>query len=285
MSYRTLLAILSLLGMMLNHPAAEAARVVKEIFLEKPFDHSAWDEFLKKYVNEAGEVDYDGIKEDPAMLETYETQLRGFNINEFKTWPREERLALLLNAYHVGIIRVAIDHYPIKSIQDIPGVWDAQLIKIGNSDVAFSLNRLRYQELIQTFGDEKIHLALSCGAQGCPRMKREAFDGPRVEGQLFIAANEFVNNETFNRVDREKKILWLAPIFQWYGDDFFLDFGSGEPLAQRTQQESAIISFVAYYLNDAKSVEFLEANDFKIKYFVFDWSLNDGSRSSEKDVG
>ncbi len=34
------------------------------------FDHSPWDQFLKKYVNEQGEVNYKGASADPALLNT-----------------------------------------------------------------------------------------------------------------------------------------------------------------------------------------------------------------------
>ncbi|MEI8345594.1 MAG: hypothetical protein WCG06_05940, partial [Candidatus Omnitrophota bacterium] len=40
------------------------------------FDHSAWDAFLKKNVNEKGEVNYRSVAGDPKALDDYLASLR-----------------------------------------------------------------------------------------------------------------------------------------------------------------------------------------------------------------
>jgi hypothetical protein len=52
------------------------------------FDYSAWDAFLKKNVNENGDVDYQSIKKDPKELNDFLTVLAAVNEREVALWPR-----------------------------------------------------------------------------------------------------------------------------------------------------------------------------------------------------
>jgi hypothetical protein len=65
--------------------------------LEKPFDHSRWDQFLKQFVNEEGDVNYAAVKSDPALLNQYLAQLRHVDWDALSSWPREEQIALWIN--------------------------------------------------------------------------------------------------------------------------------------------------------------------------------------------
>jgi hypothetical protein len=240
----------------------------------QPFDHSAWDQFLKKYVNADGQFNYAAAQKDPALLTQYLDQigkLSDENVNQY--WPREERLALWLNLYHAGIVKSIVEHYPLKSIQDIPGVWQIGVVRMKNH--SFSLEDIQRRQLMEIFRDEKIHAALACSAKSCPQFPREAFTGPRVEGQLFLAAREFVNNPDFNQIMPGEKNVHLSRIFKWYTKDFNLDFGSSDNPNQFNREDMAILSFIAYYLDDPAKVEYLEEAHYKIKYLSFDWALSE----------
>ncbi len=244
--------------------------------LEKPFDHSAWDQFLKAYVNDKGQLNFQMAKKDPRLLTEYLQQLGAIPLEQFDaSWPREERLAVWLNAYHAGVVRVILDHYPVRSIHDIPGVWDLPLVRIGKQ--SFSLNGIRSIQLIEIFRDEKIHVALACGARSCPRFRREAYTGPRAEGQLFLATREFVNAPEYNQITPGEKTIFLSHLFKWYEQDFTLDFGSPENDSKLSPQQMAVLSFIVHYLEDAKKIEYLEARRYKVKYLPFEWALNESA--------
>ena len=247
-----------------------------------PFDHSIWDQFLKTYVNDAGEVDYAGVKAHPELLQKYLEVVGSIRFNFFQTWLREEILALFMNLYHAVIILAVSQHYPVGSINDIPGIWDIEMVYAGQAP--YSLNKIRDEMLIKTYRDEKIHLALSCGAKSCPRLQREAFTGPRVEGQLFLATREFVNNPDQVSIVPEKKQVQLSRIFLWHGKDFQLDFGALENDRNLPAQDFAVLSFLYYYLEDTAKITFLDDGKFKIKYLPFDWNLNDWKRTPAGDT-
>lgn len=249
--------------------------------LDKPFDHSAWDTFLKRFVNEKGEVDYQGVLKEPELLEDYLKQLAvidDYDLNYH--WPREEKMALWINAYHAGVVKVLSEHYPVKSIQNIPSVWDTDAVQVAGKK--FGLNTIRVKNLMSKFRDEKIHTALACGARGCPRLRRDAYTGPRIEGQLFLAAREFVNDAEFNQMIPGEKKIRISRLFKWHQPDFSLDFGVQEEEDQKFEPaEYAVLSFLAHYLDDPQKVDFLEGEDFKIDYPPFDWSLNEWNREEK----
>ena len=242
------------------------------------FDHSALDAYLKKYVNEKGEVNYQGVVQDRKPLDDYLAHLMAASDLERGSWPREEVLAFWLNAYHAMLLRLVAEHYPVSSVQKIPSFWDIALIHFGQrfqGQKQYSLNDIRVSTLIGVYHDEKIHMALSMAARGGPKLMREAFTGPKVEGQLFLLTRQFVNNPAFVDVKPGRKKIRISKIFKWYGKDFKLDFGTPEPFGKFSVADTAVLSFLAYYLEDEAQGEYLQEANYKIEYPPFDWSLND----------
>jgi len=242
------------------------------------FDHSAWDAFLKKNVNDSGAVDYTSVAKDPKALNDYLASLMGLNEGEVKSWPREEALAFWLNAYHVVLIKQVIENYPVTSVQKIPSFWDIALFHFGKrakDQAQYSLNDIRTKKLLGIYHDEKIHMALSVAARGGPKLMREAFTGPKVEGQLFLLTRQFVNDPFFVDIKLGRKKIRISKIFEWYGNDFKLDFGTPEPFGKFSATDTSVLAFLAYYLDDEAKGEYLQEANYKIEYPAFDWSLND----------
>lgn len=241
--------------------------------LEKPFDHSTWDSFLKKYVNEKGEVNFTEVKKDPSLLNQYLNELRQANEVDFADWPREEVIAFWINAYHSGIIAVITSHYPVKSVQEVPSIWETKHVRLESG--SYSLNEIRTQQLLGTFKDEKIHFALSCLSKDCPVLSRDAYTGPKLDGQLFMAVRRFVNDDTKIGIKAGDKKIYVSKLFKWYGKDFGFNFGKPENEEGLSKEEFAFLSFLSFYIEDANKVDYLEEKRYKIKYPKFDWSLND----------
>jgi hypothetical protein len=241
------------------------------------FDHSALDAFLKKHVNGKGEVNYQAVAQDLKPLNEYLSHLMTAGDLGMSSWPREELLAFWLNAYHATLLKLVAEHYPVTSVQKIPGFWDIALIRFSNEKTAkqYSLNDIRVNELIGIYHDEKIHLSLSVAARGGPKLMPEAFTGPKVEGQLFLLTRQFVNDPLLVDIKPGRKKIRISKIFKWYGKDFKLDFGTPEPLGKFSETDTAVLSFLAYYLEDDAKGEYLQEANYKIEYPAFDWSLND----------
>jgi len=265
-------AVLIVFFWVLNSPNTYAARPTK------PFDHSLWQQFLDEFVDEQGKIAFAAVKQDSSLLKQYLARLRKIEHTEFYgDWQREEQLALLLNAYHAGLVNLILEQYPIESTQDIPGFWDLPAVLLGMKSL--SLNDMRSRELIERFEDEKIHTALSCAAESCPPFPRQAYTGPKVEGQLYVAAKKFVNDPAFIQINPGDKKIFLSRILKWYQSDFTLDFGQfdDEEKGKLTKAEKAVLSFVAYYLGDSQKLRYLEERNYRLDYLPFDWTLNDAA--------
>jgi hypothetical protein len=242
------------------------------------FDYSAWDAFLKKNVNEKGEINYGAVVKDPRKFNDCLAILMAANELQMRSWPREEVLAFWLNAYHATLIKLVIENYPVVSVQKIPSFWDIAAFHLGDAKTGqsqYSLNDIRTKNLMKVFRGEKIHLALSLAARGGPKLMPEAFTGPKVEGQLFLLMRQFVNDPAYVDVVPGRKKIRISRLFKWYGKDFNLDFGTPEPFGKFSAADTAVLSFLAYYLEDEAKREFLQQGNYKIEYPSFDWSLND----------
>lgn len=84
------------------------ARLILAVLLWLPlaalgFDHQAWDALLKRHVvlldgGKASQLRYAGMASDRAALKTYLQSLSAVTEGEFDGWPRQERMAFLVNA-------------------------------------------------------------------------------------------------------------------------------------------------------------------------------------------
>jgi len=255
-----------------------------------PFEHSEWDRFLKKFVNDKGEVNYSAALQEPRLLNRYLTRLKRIPVKELFHWPREERMAVFINAYNAGIVRSILDSYPVKTVMNIPGLWEQRTIPVGSSSgkkkkkkvFFYSLNQIEKEVLKMEFRDEKTLFALSKGAKSSPRLRQEAYTGPHLEGQLYLAAREFVNDARQVKIEPGKKKIHLSKLFKWHADDFLFNWGDFPEGNKWAPEETAVLSFVVHYLEDAKKVEYLKEGEYKVAYLDFDWRLNEWQEAADK---
>lgn len=224
------------------------------------FDHShqLLARVLQQHVTN-GLVNYRALKQAPGQLRTYLTQLDSVREDDFKMWSREQRLAFLINLYNASVLKLIIDHYPVKTIKNIGGwlrkVWDVEAVPLFGR-----LATLSYLEhdLIRKYDEPRIHFALVCGALGCPELRAEPYLPEKLDAQLTDQGRKFLRDHSKNRVDAETRTIHLSPIFKWFADDF-------------KRQSGSVFKFVQGYRPE------LQPGSWKIRYTDYDWSLNDGS--------
>lgn len=207
--------------------------------------HRAFDELLSKYVSSTGAVDYAGLKTQRGKLDAYLKTLSDNTPTE--AWSRDERLAYWINAYNAGTIRLILDNYPLKSIQDLDGgkTWDVKRVKLG--DKTYSLNQIENDIIRPRFKEPRIHFAVNCAAKGCPPLRNEAFTADKLERQLAEQTRKFLNDSRYTKVDGDN--LSVSKIFDWYGSDF-----------------ADVKSFVGKYRDVPEGAT--------VEYVDYDWSLN-----------
>jgi hypothetical protein len=68
---------------------------------------------------------------------------------------RDQKLALLVNAYNAFTLRLILDHYPLKSIKDIPEKqrWDDKRWNVGGR--VWSLSQIEHEQIRPKFKEPR----------------------------------------------------------------------------------------------------------------------------------
>lgn len=231
--------------------------------LASTFDHThaGFTNVLAEYVRN-GKVDYAALKKSPAKLNAYLHVLAAVSKPTFEKWNRNQQMTFLINLYNAATLKLIIDHYPVKSIKDIGGFfrnpWKIAGVPLFGGKV--TLDHVEHDLLRARFGDPRIHFAVNCASIGCPELRKEAFDAARLDAQLDEQGRRFLGDKSKNRLDANRKTLYLSPIFKWFESDF-------------TGHSGTLEKFVAPYFNDADR-EVIKRGGLSIKYTDYDWSLN-----------
>lgn len=170
---------------------------------------------------------------------------------------RNDKLALLLNAYNAFTLRLILDHYPIKSIEDIPRQerWLGRTFVIATRE--FTLHEIEHQECRAKFIEPRVHFALNCASFSCPPLRGEPFVGARLEQQLSDQAKTFMAGSQWNRINHDERELQLSKIFDWYDDDF----------------TSKGISLADYVAGISPGIP--DVSNYTVTFRDYDWGLNE----------
>ncbi len=235
--------------------------------LAAAFDHThgLYGGILKSYVQH-GLVDYKALKENRRALDEYLNQVAAIKVSDFQTWSHNDQLAFLLNTYNAQTLQLIIDHYPAESIKKLNGSvsnpWRSPVVELFGKSV--TLDDVEHEMIRKNFKEPRIHFVLVCGANGCPPLRSEPYQGNLLEKQLENQTKVFLSDPSKNRIDLDNQTLSLSPIFKWYKKDFMEESGSIQDFVQ------------PYFLGGENTHGAL--SEFKIKYTKYDWSLNDSSR-------
>lgn len=241
------------------------------------FDHThrLYDSVVKGLV-ENGLVDYAGLKANPKPLNEYLSNLARITEKQFNAWTEAQRLAFLCNLYNAATLQLIRDHYPVKSIKDIgsllKGPWDQPVVRLFGDTI--TLNTLEHKILRKRYTEPRIHMALVCAAKGCPPLRSEAFVAEKLDEQLDDQAKVFLGNPIKFRIDRNKSVVYLSPIFKWYGEDFIGKYTPRAGFEGLSKTERAVLSFCSGYL-PAEDAKYLAAGGYSVRYLDYDWSLNE----------
>ena len=181
------------------------------------FSNALFTKVVSRYVHKGGWVDYRSLAENPDNLNAYIAQLAKAPFNKLG---RDNKLALLINAYNAFTLRLILDHYPnIQSIRDIPSAkrWVYVHWNIGGK--LYSLDQIELM-LRGDFADPRIHFAINCASIGCPPIRRKAYEAASVNAQLQSQAEFVNNNPRWVRLSRNGKTLHLTMLYEWYAGDF-----------------------------------------------------------------
>jgi len=241
------------------------------------FDHSQWDDLLQKNVvvhdgGKATTVDYQAMAAERTILTGYLEKLAQVSRTQFDSWPKDEQLAFLINAYNAWTVELILTRYPeLQSIKDLGSLFQSPWKK----KILFLLGEKRSLDDLEhglirgsgRYNEPRIHFAVNCASIGCPALRNQAYRADILGAQLEEAAALFLSDKSRNRLTDGK--MQVSSIFKWYREDFAAGWRGAMSLAQ----------FLALYgdslgLSEIESRE-LSAGNLTIVFLDYDWQLND----------
>ena len=212
-------------------------------------DHATWDKLLKKHVDSEGMVDYKGFMNDREQLNQYLQMLSSQKPTD--DWSVQELLAYYINLYNAYTVDVILQNYPVKSIQDIDGVFTKGFIPVGGREL--SLGGVE-NGILRKMDEPRIHFAINCASISCPKLLNEAYTASKINEQLDRVTKEFINSDKNDITANSPK---LSRIFDWYKKDYKVD------------NETNVIGFINQYSNTKINPQA------ELQYKEYDWNLNE----------
>jgi hypothetical protein len=232
--------------------------------------HGLFTDILQDHVREGLVASYPALKND-GRFEKYIRQLN--TTDPAKISDANEQMAFWINAYNAFTLKVILDNYPLKSINELhtgglifgsvfnTTIWDKKIFTVNGEQV--SLNMIEHEILRKDYDEPRIHFAVNCASIGCPPLLDEAYEGATLDAQLTEQAKTFLGNQEKNRFDTDEKVAFISPIFKWFKKDFGED----------TQQRLLYISqFLPMQTRQAMRNTLPK---WKVKYTYYDWGLNE----------
>ena len=259
----------------------ESARAVApgHAFSYEPFAGA-----LRAYVDDRGLVNYRELKANRQDIDFFAASIASLEPSVYAQWSGNEKIAFLINGYNALTLEAIISNYPIKasltrsvlyprnSIRQIPGVWDKlDFLVMGQRT---TLDHIEHEILRKDFNEPRIHVALVCAAMGCPPLRNEPYSGENLDCQLDDQSRKFLASPRRFRIDREKGVVYLSPIFKWYGTDFERRFATNDGVGAHSRAERAVLSYVSDFLS-VEDRNYLATRTYSIQYLDYDWSLNE----------
>ena len=210
------------------------------------------DAFFKTYVKN-GNVNYAVVNNDG----TLKSLIQSVSEADLSSASDATIQAFYINAYNLHVINKAANAYPLSSVMDINGFFDSKKITVGGKKI--TLNQLEKDYLLKPYGDARYHFVLVCGALGCPPITNFAYTPEMLEQQLEMQTQKAINDSNFLKVTESS--VSLSQIFKWYAKDF-------------GGNKKAVLEFINKYRSEKIS------SGAKVKYYDYDWKLNDTANST-----
>lgn len=174
--------------------------------------HDEWSSLLRRNTSVNGTIDYSGFKLDKKQFEAYTTKLSNTVITN--NWTQDEQKAYWINVYNAFSIKLVMDNFPVKDINDLDKPFKNEFFEINRE--MMSLNDV--EEIIADFKDPRLLLVLNKNSKSGIRLIKIAYAANKLDEMLDKRIRLFLNNPEKNRITNET--AELSPLFKIYAKDF-----------------------------------------------------------------
>ena len=241
-------------------------------------------EFLSKYVDKEGMVDYKTLLRRKLELVEVLDKFKTLDPNEYKLWSKEDQLAFWINAYNLEFIKIISDNYPIEStrvlrlfwppnsIRHIKGIWDQHKFIIMGEE--FTLQDIDKRSFRNGFDEPRVIFAIYYGSLSGPPLRNEAYCGENLSAQLDEQVKRFIGEAL--KIERENQKVYLSSILKptWNGQQFVAKYGTDLKFKEQEAGVRAVLNFLTKYISQSH-VDYLETGNYTVEYMLYDWTLNE----------
>ncbi len=240
---------------------------------EQGFDYAPWDRVLKKFVTETGRVDYAALKADSGDLDHYVAEIAARSpVSHPQDFPaRESQLAYWINAYNALVMKAVVENWPTKSVRNLGKLysffWSRKFVAGGKE---YTLNNIE-DVLRKKLAEPRIHFAIVCASNSCPRLQREAYTPENTERLLEEAARFYVNEPRNLKIDAARNRVTLPNILGHYHEDFENYVRAHNATITGQPQ----VDYIRLHANPANRALLDQLKNPKVDHFGYDWGIND----------
>jgi len=268
-----------------NIPAPDIVQIPQKVSF-----HNICADILKDYVDDNGMVNYNMLRLRRYQLKTVLDKFDTLKVDEYNSWPKEDKIAFWINAYNMQMLNIIVKNYPIKpsrifsifwgpkSIRhikgDINGIWNNYKFIV--MDEEFTLGEIEKRIFHKEFDDPRVFFALSRASLSGPPLRSEPYYGRKLHEQLDDQTKNFLANPRGFRIDRDAGAVHLSALLQptWFGNEFVGKYATDKKFKDKNPATRAVLNFITNYVS-AQDVSFLEVENYSVRYIAYDWTLNE----------
>ncbi len=116
--------------------------------------------------------------------------------------------------------------------------------------------------MLRKLGEPRIHFAIVCASEGCPRLLNEAYVEAQLEEQLLGNTRAFFADTLKFKYQADSNTFMVSPILKWFAEDF------GDTPAAR-------LKTIAARIPDPAASKAAATGQGKLSYLDYDWGLNE----------
>jgi hypothetical protein len=227
-----------------------------------------WASVLERFVDEYGRVDFEGIAQAPADLDSAVAYIASTSpeSNPSLFANREAMLAYYVNAYNALAMFNVVDSGISGSLtgpQKFRFFW-VKRFKVGGRPM--SLYALE-NDVIRPMGDERVHFVLNCMSVGCPRLPRTPFSSANLTRSCRRRTQlPFFSEKRNLTILSDASEVKVSEILKFYCEDFL-----------RTSPD------LTAYINGYLAAKI--PNGYKVEFIDYDWTVNDSRKVSPSSEG
>ncbi|GIW42674.1 MAG: DUF547 domain-containing protein [Candidatus Binatia bacterium] len=211
-----------------------------------PSLHAPWSRLLARYVDEEGLVAYRSLeREARPELDAYLDRLAR---TDPETFDRKEQIAFWIDAYNANVVRGVLSGQTAESFLARKRFFSWWRFPVAGKER--TLDEIEHEILRKRFSEPRVHFALVCASRSCPKLRREAYEGARLDEQLDDQVRSFLLDPERNVLEPGR--LRLSSIFRWFAEDF--------------EKSGGLLPFLRRYVDIP--------GEPAIEYLPYDWSLN-----------